>query len=44
MTYTKPEVLLLGRAVDAVQNQEKDGSHLDSAEPSYTSGAYEVDE
>lgn len=44
MKYTKPEVLLLGPAVSAVQAHQKDGENLDSAAPTYSTAAYEVDE
>jgi hypothetical protein len=44
MTYTKPEVLLLGWAIDAVQMNTKGGEKLDSPEPTYSTGAYEADE
>jgi hypothetical protein len=43
MNYTKPEVLLLGRTVDAVQSNEKQGDNLDS-ETTRTIAAYEADE
>jgi hypothetical protein len=43
MEYTKPEVLLLGRAVDAVQMNTKGGENQD-APNSRTTGAYEADE
>jgi hypothetical protein len=42
MNYTKPEVLLLGRAVDAVQSLSKPGSSIDGGEG--TNDAYESDE
>jgi hypothetical protein len=44
MKYTTPEVSLLGRSVDVVQMHTKGGQELDSAEPTYTTSAYEVDE
>jgi hypothetical protein len=43
MTYTKPEVLLLGRAIDAVQLQVKGPGHQDIP-GSRSTGAYEADE
>jgi hypothetical protein len=43
MEYTKPEVLVLGQAVDAVQGVGKPGGHLDSS-IEYSSSAYEADE
>jgi hypothetical protein len=43
MTYTKPEVLLLGRAVDAVQAHAKGPSNQDIPGSQSTS-AYEADE
>jgi hypothetical protein len=43
MTYTKPEVLLLGRAVDAVQAHAK-GTGTQDVPGSQTTGAYEADE
>jgi hypothetical protein len=42
MTYTKPEVLLVGRAVDAVQSFAKPGQQLDG--PEGTNSTYESDE
>ena len=44
MIYTKPEVLLLGPAIDAIQIHTKGGENLDSPAPSYSTAAYEVDE
>jgi hypothetical protein len=43
MTYTKPEVLLLGRAMNAVQMNSKGGEVIDGTD-SKTTGAYEADE
>jgi hypothetical protein len=43
MTYTKPEVLLLGRAVDAVQSFSKPGGTFDGTSQQ-TNPAYESDE
>ena len=43
MTYTKPEVLFLGRAIDAVQMNNKVSGSVDGPS-SHTSGAYEADE
>jgi hypothetical protein len=43
MTYTKPEVLLLGRAVDAVQSQLKDDQQYDSS-AEQSASAYQADE
>ena len=44
MIYTKPEALLLGRAIDAVRMHAKGGNDLDTATPTYSTPAYEVDE
>jgi hypothetical protein len=43
MTYSKPELTLLGRAVEAVQSQGKAGQALDSPS-THTLDAYEADE
>jgi hypothetical protein len=43
MTYTKPELTLLGQAVDAVQSQGKEGQALDGPS-THTLNAYEADE
>jgi hypothetical protein len=43
MEYTKPEVLVLGQAIDAVQSVGKPGGNLDSL-IEYSSSAYESDE
>ena len=43
MNYEKPEVLLLGSAVEAVQMHTKGGEAID-APNSRTTGAYEADE
>jgi hypothetical protein len=43
MTYTKPEVLLLGPASDAIQGTGKPGGHIDGS-GDLSSGAYEADE
>jgi hypothetical protein len=43
MRYTKPEVLLLGRAVQAVQMNSKGGDPVDGFD-TRTAGAYEADE
>jgi hypothetical protein len=43
MEYTKPEVLLLGRAVDAVQLHTKNGDNPDGPGTQSTA-AYEADE
>jgi len=44
MNYTRPEVLLLGRAIDAVQGSGKPGGGFDLGMEEKTSGAYEADE
>ena len=44
MTYTKPELLLLGAAEGAVQTHGKGGNTLDSPVPTYSTAAYEIDE
>jgi len=44
MTYTKPELLLLGPAEGAVQTHGKGGNNLDSPVPTYSTAAYEIDE
>jgi hypothetical protein len=44
MEYTKPEVSVLGRAVDVVQMHSKGGQNLDSDLPTFSTAAYEVDE
>jgi len=43
MNYMKPEMLLLGSAVEAVQMHTKGGEAID-APNSRTTGAYEADE
>ena len=43
MNYTKPEVVALGRAVDAVQGIGKPGGSLDGSNE-FSAGAYEADE
>jgi len=43
MEYTKPEVQLLGRAVDAVQSNTKPGGQIDGT-PRESTSAYEADE
>jgi hypothetical protein len=43
MKYTKPEVLALGRAVDAVQSLTKPGNNFDGS-PERTDDAYQSDE
>jgi hypothetical protein len=43
VAYTKPEMLVLGRAIDAVQTNSKGGQVID-APLSKTAGAYEADE
>jgi hypothetical protein len=43
MNYTKPEVVSLGRAVDAVQSHAKGGASLETAMTT-TNSAYEADE
>ncbi len=43
MKYTKPELLLLGQAVEAVQGVGKPGGSLD-ASIEHSAGAYEADE
>ena len=44
MNYTKPEVLILGRAVDAVQGTSKPGGMIDGSPQQQSSSAYEADE
>jgi hypothetical protein len=43
MSYTKPTLVELGRAVTAVQGQSKGDCHNDSTRPA-TVNAYEADE
>jgi len=43
MTYSKPEVLVLGQAIDAVQANSKGAGQIDVPETRST-GAYEADE
>lgn len=43
MVYTKPELLLVGRAVESVQSHQKQGGVIDSPS-SLSSSAYEADE
>lgn len=42
MTYTKPELVLLGSASKSIQSGEKDGGPLDNIQS--TVAAYEADE
>jgi hypothetical protein len=44
MTYTKPEVRFVGRAIDAVQSHTKPGGQLDGMNSEQSSSAYEADE
>jgi len=49
MTYAKPEVVLNGSALDAVQSQVKGQFQLpdsipNTTDPRHTNGAYEADE
>lgn len=44
MTYTKPEVLIFGRATDVVRMQVKGEGQLETPEPTYSIPAYEADE
>jgi len=43
MTYTKPEVLVLGRAIEAVQATSKGSGSVDGIN-THTASAYEADE
>jgi hypothetical protein len=43
MKYTKPEVVALGRATDAVQSHSKPGGNIETPMTTSTS-AYEADE
>ena len=44
MTYTKPELLLFGKATDVVRMQGKAEGQFETSEPTYTIPAYEADE
>jgi hypothetical protein len=49
MKYNKPQLALIGRAITAVQGQQKMSSHADALPPinppsNATTGAYESDE
>jgi hypothetical protein len=44
MKYSKPEVVLAGRASELVQKTTKGGDNMDSLEETYSPPAYEADE